>query len=177
MSSDPHWTTKVKEFGLEYIAVKLTYPDWSFAQIAKELKMSTTSARRMLIVSDHLYDPKIANAPSFSAAYESVDSYDRDWKAYIIDLHAQYTKTACLNPTWTLEDLAKFLNKSPRTIHRMLTVFKHLDDPKISHLPTLNKAYHEIATAKQDRTTETKNQITETINAMIPTEKPREPNL
>lgn len=165
----PPWRTKVEQFIAEYNSVRSAHPDWKIEQIAAQLQKGTTTTRLMLIVAKHLDDPKIASAPNFSAAYEIINSYDKPWQAYITDLHTQYAQTQHAHPTWTLEDIAKHLEKSPRTIRRMLTVYRQLSDPKIATLSTLNKAYTKIKNSRQDQTAATKNQITDMINSIVPT--------
>lgn len=171
----PPWRTKVEQFMAEYNLVRSLHPDWKIEQIAAQLQKGTTTTRLMLIVAKHLDDPKIASAPNFSAAYEIINSYDKPWQAYITDLHDQYIRVQQNCPVWwTSEDIAKHLNKSLRTINRMLTVYRQLSDPKIANLSTLNKAYNKIKNNRQDRTTETKNQITNVMDSMVQTgsEKP-----
>lgn len=105
---------------------------------------------------------------------ENSEPHKQEWKVKIKQFETDYAATLAAHPNWSKTQISTHLNISSRTLHRMLAVLRHIDDPRISSSVTLNQAYGKIKTYYQNPTN-TSEQITEMVNSIVPTGDPECP--
>lgn len=93
------------------------------------------------------------------------------WKEKVHKFVLKYEAAHADHPDWSLEKIAVHLNYTPRTAYRLMSVHKHLDDPRISDAASLRDAHNNIKLFYKTPT-DTIAEITNTINSIVPTGEP-----
>lgn len=96
---------------------------------------------------------------------------ERAWKTKIKEFEARCMKVRASKPDLSISQIAKQLNIGHATAYRMISVLRHMDDPRISNSTTLNQAYGKIKTHYQTAD-DTISEITNVVNLIVPTGEP-----